>query len=107
LEARDGWRNGSRRAQKAKEFFNDATVLQSHRHLRAGVRVRPDGVATAEWRGAACFLVVLGFRSHAEAHFHVLEARPPVTNLYSSAVFIGWGAVFLGILERIYRDGIG
>lgn len=38
----------------------------------------------------------------------VLEGRPPVTNLYSSAVFIGWGAVLLGlILERIYRDGIG
>ena len=38
----------------------------------------------------------------------VLEGRPPVTNLYSSAIFIGWGAVVLGlILERIYRDGIG
>jgi ABC-type transport system involved in cytochrome c biogenesis permease subunit len=37
-----------------------------------------------------------------------LEGRPPVTNLYSSALFIGWGAVVLGlILERIYRDGIG
>lgn len=38
--------------------------------------------------------------------FH--EGRPPVTNLYSSAVFVGWGAVVLGIfLERIFRDGIG
>jgi ABC-type transport system involved in cytochrome c biogenesis permease subunit len=38
----------------------------------------------------------------------VLEGRPPVTNLYSSAVFIGWGAALLGvILERIYRDGLG
>lgn len=37
-----------------------------------------------------------------------LEGRPPVTNLYSSAVFVGWGAVLLGlILERIYREGIG
>ncbi|MFT6562886.1 MAG: hypothetical protein ACJAX6_001273, partial [Limisphaerales bacterium] len=35
-----------------------------------------------------------------------LEGRPPVTNLYSAAVFVGWGAVILGlILERIYRDG--
>ncbi len=25
-----------------------------------------------------------------------LEGRPPVTNLYSSAIFIGWGAVLLG-----------
>jgi ABC-type transport system involved in cytochrome c biogenesis permease subunit len=38
----------------------------------------------------------------------LLEGRPPVTNLYSSAVFIGWGAVGLGlVLERIFRDGIG
>ena len=37
-----------------------------------------------------------------------LEGRPPVTNLYSSAIFIGWGAVILGMaLEKIYRDGIG
>ena len=37
-----------------------------------------------------------------------LEGRPPVTNLYSSAVFIGWAAVLLGlVLERFYRDGIG
>jgi len=37
-----------------------------------------------------------------------LEGRPPVTNLYSSAIFIGWGAVILGmVLEKIYRDGIG
>jgi ABC-type transport system involved in cytochrome c biogenesis permease subunit len=38
----------------------------------------------------------------------VLEGRPPVTNLYSSAIFIGWAAVILGMaLEKIYRDGIG
>jgi ABC-type transport system involved in cytochrome c biogenesis permease subunit len=37
-----------------------------------------------------------------------LEGRPPVTNLYSSAIFIGWGAVVLGlILEKIHRNGIG
>lgn len=37
-----------------------------------------------------------------------LEGRPPVTNLYSSAIFIGWGAVLLGlILEKIYPEGIG
>jgi len=37
-----------------------------------------------------------------------LQGRPPVTNLYSSAIFIGWGTVIIGlILERIFRDGIG
>ena len=38
----------------------------------------------------------------------VLEGRPPVTNLYSSAIFIGWGACVLGlVLERVWKNGIG
>lgn len=38
----------------------------------------------------------------------VISGRPPVTNLYSSAVFIGWGCVLLGLLfEIIYGIGIG
>jgi len=38
----------------------------------------------------------------------ILQGRPPVTNLYSSAVFVGWGAVVLGlVVERMYRKGFG
>ena len=38
----------------------------------------------------------------------ILQGRPPVTNLYSSAVFVGWVMVLLGIiLERVYRRGFG
>jgi ABC-type transport system involved in cytochrome c biogenesis permease subunit len=38
----------------------------------------------------------------------VLQGRPPVTNLYSSAIFVGWVAVVLGVvLEWIYRRGYG
>jgi ABC-type transport system involved in cytochrome c biogenesis permease subunit len=37
-----------------------------------------------------------------------LEGRPPVTNLYSSALFVGWGSVGLClILEAIYKNAIG
>ncbi len=37
-----------------------------------------------------------------------LEGRPPVTNLYSSALFIGWGAVALClVLELVHRNAIG
>ncbi len=36
-----------------------------------------------------------------------LEERPPVTNLYSSALFIGWGAVGLClVLERMNRNAV-
>jgi ABC-type transport system involved in cytochrome c biogenesis permease subunit len=38
----------------------------------------------------------------------ILQGRPPVTNLYSSAIFVGWAAVILGlVLERVYRKGFG
>jgi ABC-type transport system involved in cytochrome c biogenesis permease subunit len=37
-----------------------------------------------------------------------ISGRPPVTNLYSSAVFIGWGAVVFGLVfEMVYRLGLG
>lgn len=36
-----------------------------------------------------------------------LQDRPPVTNLYSSAVFVGWAAALSGIfLERLYPLGV-
>jgi len=37
-----------------------------------------------------------------------LEGRPPVTNLYSSAIFVGWGCVVMGlVLERVFAVGLG
>jgi ABC-type transport system involved in cytochrome c biogenesis permease subunit len=37
-----------------------------------------------------------------------IQGRPPVTNLYSSAVFIGWGCVLLCLfIEFLYRNGFG
>jgi ABC-type transport system involved in cytochrome c biogenesis permease subunit len=36
-----------------------------------------------------------------------IQDRPPVTNLYSSAVFIGWGCVFLCLfLEVVFHNGL-
>ncbi len=38
----------------------------------------------------------------------VIQDRPPVTNLYSSALFVGWGAAVLGlVMERMFKNGIG
>jgi ABC-type transport system involved in cytochrome c biogenesis permease subunit len=62
------------------------------------------------FRGTARGLVVLAWvvTTAGIAARMWLEGRPPVTNLYSSALFIGWGAVGLClILEALYRNGIG
>jgi len=61
-------------------------------------------------RRSAVWLIALAFVIHTTGLIYrmVLEGRPPVTNLYSSAIFIGWGAVILGlVLERFYKNGIG
>ncbi len=61
-------------------------------------------------RRSAVWLVWLAFFIHTTGLIYrmVLEGRPPVTNLYSSAIFIGWGACLLGIiLEKFHRNGIG
>ena len=39
---------------------------------------------------------------------YLIEGKPPVTNLYTSAIFIGWGATVLGLtLERFFPFSIG
>ena len=61
-------------------------------------------------RKTAFLLLVLALTVHSLGMFSrmYLQGRPPVTNLYSSAIFVGWGAVLIGIiLERLFRDGIG
>ncbi|HEY2081792.1 MAG TPA: cytochrome c biogenesis protein CcsA [Verrucomicrobiae bacterium] len=61
-------------------------------------------------RRSAVWLIGLAFVIHTTGLVFrmVLEGRPPVTNLYSSAIFIGFGAVVLGlVLERFFKNGIG
>ena len=59
---------------------------------------------------AAFWVLVLAFLIHSFGLLSrmYIQGRPPVTNLYSSAVFVGWGAVLLGILiEKFFKNGIG
>jgi ABC-type transport system involved in cytochrome c biogenesis permease subunit len=74
-------------------------------------------LACASWLGwssalrrSAFYLLLLALAIHTFGLVSrmYLQERPPVTNLYSSAIFIGWGAVIVAlILERIFRGGIG
>lgn len=61
-------------------------------------------------RRSAFYLVLLAGVVHTFGLIFrmVLEGRPPVTNLYSSAIFIGWATMVFGVaIEMIYRVGIG
>ncbi|HVW22116.1 MAG TPA: cytochrome c biogenesis protein CcsA [Opitutaceae bacterium] len=64
----------------------------------------PETLGPAAYRlaGLACALATAGIAARMW-----LEGRPPVTNLYSSALFIGWGsAVLCLVLERLNRNGV-
>ncbi len=61
-------------------------------------------------RQAAFRVLLIGLTLHSFGLITrmLLEGRPPVTNLYSSAIFIGWGAIVLStILELFHRNAIG
>jgi len=104
---------------RAEVFFNNlqaflhAMIIYLFAFLLAAVAlVTVDAWpnASESLRKSAFYITVLALLVHTVGLFFRmwLERRPPVTNLYSSAVFIGWMVVVLGvILERIYRVGIG
>ena len=98
---------------RAEVFFNQMEPFYNAMviYLLAGL------LAVFSWfnlsetlRRSAVWLIVLAFVIHTIGLIYrmVLEGRPPVTNLYSSAIFIGWGACLLGlILEKFHKNGIG
>jgi cytochrome c-type biogenesis protein CcsB len=59
---------------------------------------------------AALWLLILTLLVHTGslgARMYI-QGRPPITNLYSTAIFVGWAVVILGILLEIFsRLGLG
>ena len=77
--------------------------------MKSGRRLPCRRVAPAALRSAAWRIAVLAFLlTTAGLIWRIaLIGRPPVTNLYSSSLFVAWVAVGLGLLaERYTRDGI-
>jgi ABC-type transport system involved in cytochrome c biogenesis permease subunit len=96
-----------------ESFFNHASLFTQSQILYLLVFF----LSLVSWIGwrqplnrTAFCLIVLALLIHSFALLAriYLSGRPPVTNLYSSAVFIGWGCVILGIaLELLFGLGIG
>ena len=104
---------------RAEYYFNQiksflhATIIYIVAFVLAGGALLTFGISpplSESLRRSAFYLIVLAFVVHTFGLIFrmVLEGRPPVTNLYSSAIFIGWGACVLGmVLERVYKLGLG
>ncbi|MCO5050763.1 MAG: cytochrome c biogenesis protein CcsA [Verrucomicrobiae bacterium] len=95
------------------KLFLHATIIYIAAFVLAGIALLTLGawpLVSEALRRSAFYLIVLAFLAHTAGLIFrmTLEGRPPVTNLYSSAIFIGWGACVLGLLlERIYKVGLG
>ena len=104
---------------RAEFYFNQikvflhATIIYIFAFVLAGAALLTFASApkfSESLRRSAYYLIGLAFVVHTFGLVFrmMLEGRPPVTNLYSSAIFIGWGACGLGwVLERIYKIGLG
>ena len=101
------------RSSEHEAFFNHMEVFS-----RAMVQYLVVALLVfASWLGwrsslsrAAMTVLIIAFLMHTLgiATRVYLSGRPPVTNLYSSALFVGWGSVLLCLgLERLFRNGIG
>ena len=115
ITVRSSCRRSRRRIAKARAevFFNQMEPFYNAMviYVLAGLlAVFSGSICPRRLRRSAVWLVGLAFVIHTTGLIYrmVLEGRPPVTNLYSSAIFIGWGACLLGmILEKFYKNGIG
>ena len=86
---------------------------QSSLTLRVGMGVspKPTRSVSEDSLGQSAFMLgILTLLVHSWAIMGrmYISGRPPITNHYSSAVFIGWGCSILGLfLEYVYRNGVG
>ena len=94
-------------------FFNDFQPFYVCTVLYALAFVLT-AVSWIGWSGplnrTAFYLTVLTLLIHTSGLVArmIIGGRPPVTNLYSSAIFIGWVGVLLGLaLETLFRIGLG
>ena len=72
--------------------------------LRAGSGVLADRLQSGSF---ALLVAAVLVHTAAVALRMYLQDRPPVTNLYSSAVFVGWASALAGVfMERLYPLGV-
>jgi ABC-type transport system involved in cytochrome c biogenesis permease subunit len=91
---------------RAQPFFTSQLLyLLAFKLAVLGWMLWPRGLQRSALTVAVVALMLHTFALVARMY---ISGRPPVTNLYSSAVFIGWGCVVLGLsLNFFFRNGMG
>jgi len=96
-----------------EQIFNQVEPFYQGMVLYVGAFLLACGswlVCPRSLRKSAMLLLVLAFAVHSFGMLSrmYLQGRPPVTNLYSSAIVVGWGATIIAmVLEWLFRYGIG
>ncbi len=119
-ELAKGLVNVSFKPVRFEEYFNRFSPFNALSWIYLGVVLAPltawllAGMGRSDWSVvanrsglwlAAALLLVHTWAIAARIY---ISGKPPVTNLYSSAVFIGWAAVLTGMLfERLFPRGFG
>lgn len=89
-------------------FYKALTLYVLAGLMALGFWTRPQAWEWVRRSGLGVAVVALLVHTAGLTFRMALEGRPPVTNLYSSAVFVGWTAVVLGlVVERFWRNGVG
>ncbi len=85
---------------QAMIFFVLAFLLSVFSWMFWGDTLNKSAFYVVVWT-SLLFTLALGVRMY-------LQGRPPVTNLYSSAIFVGWVAVLMGLgIEWFVKNGFG
>ena len=86
-------------------FYRGITI-----YALAGFAVLAGWIAGRRWLLTSAYgLLAVGFAIHTAGLLARMwiQGRPPVTNLYSSAVFVGWGAALIClVVERFWKSGV-
>ena len=97
---------------KREAFFNNFAPFAKAReiYIFAFILACISLVNLTEWlRRSSLYLLALAFVLHTVGIIFrmSIEGRPPVTNLYSSVVFVGWVVVLIGLyVEKKFPYGI-
>jgi ABC-type transport system involved in cytochrome c biogenesis permease subunit len=114
IAAKEGFASDLKKAAReqllsyAAPFYNGMVIAILAALLAIASWFSSGGLDWLRRTAVQLMLLVLVIHTAGLVARYMIEGRPPVTTLYTSAIFIGWAAAIFGLLlERIYPFAIG